>query len=57
MSLRLYQHDRAARFGDSGGPAFANGQLVAVVSFGQSWVYASNGYSTRLDATSLADWI
>jgi len=44
-------------FGDSGGPVFANGYVVAVVSFGQSWVCASNGYYTRLDTTSVADWI
>jgi hypothetical protein len=28
---------------------FANGVIVAVVSFGQSWVCASPGYYTRVD--------
>jgi secreted trypsin-like serine protease len=44
-------------FGDSGGPVFANGYVVAVVSFGQSWVCASNGYYTRLDTASVSNWI
>lgn len=44
-------------FGDSGGPVFANGYVVAVVSFGQSLVCASNGYYTRLDTTSVSTWI
>ncbi len=44
-------------FGDSGGPVFANGYVVAVVSFGQSWVCASNGYYTRLDTISVSTWI
>jgi secreted trypsin-like serine protease len=44
-------------FGDSGGPVFANGYLVAVTSFGQSIVCASNGYYTRLDTASVQNWI
>jgi hypothetical protein len=36
---------------------FANGRVVAVVSFGQSLVCASNGYYTRLDTASVASWI
>lgn len=44
-------------FGDSGGPVFANGKLVAVVSFGQSIVCASNGYYTRVDTESVSSWI
>jgi secreted trypsin-like serine protease len=44
-------------FGDSGGPVFANGYVVAVVSFGQSFVCASNGYYTRLDTASVSSWI
>jgi secreted trypsin-like serine protease len=44
-------------FGDSGGPVFANGNLVAVVSFGQSLVCASNGYYTRVDTESVSNWI
>jgi hypothetical protein len=44
-------------FDDSGGPVFANGYVVAVVSFGQSWVCASNGYYTRLDTASVSNWI
>jgi trypsin len=44
-------------FGDSGGPVFANGYLVAVTSFGQSIVCASNGYYTRLDTSSVQSWI
>jgi hypothetical protein len=44
-------------FGDSGGPVFANGYVVAVVSFGQSLVCASNGYYTRLDTASVSSWI
>lgn len=44
-------------FGDSGGPVFANGYVVAVVSFGQSWVCASNGYYTRIDTASVQTWI
>jgi len=44
-------------FGDSGGPVFANGYVVAVVSFGQSLVCASMGYYTRVDAPSVATWI
>ena len=44
-------------FGDSGGPVFANDYLVAVVSFGQSWVCASMGYYTRIDTESVSSWI
>jgi Trypsin len=44
-------------FGDSGGPVFANGYVVAVTSFGQSLVCASNGYYTRLDTSSVSNWI
>jgi secreted trypsin-like serine protease len=44
-------------FGDSGGPVFANGVIVAVVSFGQSWVCASPGYYTRVDTASVTAWI
>ena len=44
-------------FGDSGGPVFAGGYVVAVVPFGQSWVCASNGYYTRVDTPSVARWI
>lgn len=44
-------------FGDSGGPVFANGSLVAVTSFGQSLVCASNGYYARLDTASVLNWI
>jgi secreted trypsin-like serine protease len=52
------QHSQAETcFGDSGGPVFANGNLVAVTSFGQSLVCASNGYYTRLDTASVQNWI
>lgn len=44
-------------FGDSGGPVFANGYVVAVTSFGQSIVCASNGYYTRVDTASVQNWI
>jgi hypothetical protein len=44
-------------FGDSGGPVFANGSVVAVTSFGQSIVCASNGYYTRIDTASVQSWI
>jgi secreted trypsin-like serine protease len=44
-------------FGDSGGPVFVNGVIVAVVSFGQSWVCASPGYYTRVDTASVTAWI
>jgi secreted trypsin-like serine protease len=44
-------------FGDSGGPVFANGYLVAVTSFGQSLVCASTGYYTRVDTASVQSWI
>jgi len=44
-------------FGDSGGPVFANGYVVAVTSFGQSLVCSSNGYYTRVDTASVLDWI
>jgi len=52
------QHFRSNTcFGDSGGPVFANGSLVAVTSFGQSIVCASNGYYTRVDTPSVSSWI
>lgn len=52
------QHSQAETcFGDSGGPVFANGNLVAVTSFGQSLVCASNGYYTRLDTASVQSWL
>ena len=57
LKLSGQHYDTETCFGDSGGPVFANGYVVAVVSFGQSWVCASNGYYTRLDTTSVADWI
>jgi hypothetical protein len=44
-------------FGDSGGPVFANGFLVAVTSFGQSLTCSSNGYYTRVDTASVLNWI
>jgi len=57
LKLSGQHYDTATCFGDSGGPVFANGYVVAVVSFGQSWVCASNGYYTRVDTTSVEDWI
>jgi secreted trypsin-like serine protease len=57
LKLTGQHYDTATCFGDSGGPVFANGYVVAVVSFGQSWVCASNGYYTRLDTTSVSSWI
>jgi secreted trypsin-like serine protease len=57
LKLTGQHYHTATCFGDSGGPVFANGYLVAVVSFGQSWVCASNGYYTRLDTISVAGWI
>jgi secreted trypsin-like serine protease len=44
-------------FGDSGGPVLANGYVLAVTSFGQSLVCASNGYYTRLDTSSVSNWV
>jgi hypothetical protein len=57
LKLTGQHHHTATCFGDSGGPVFANGYLVAVTSFGQSLVCASNGYYTRLDTTSVSNWI
>lgn len=57
LKLTGQHYDTATCFGDSGGPVFANGYVVAVVSFGQSWVCASNGYYTRLDTASVSSWI
>jgi len=57
LKLSGQHYNTETCFGDSGGPVFANGYVVAVVSFGQSWVCASNGYYTRLDTTSVANWI
>ena len=57
LKLTGQHYNTATCFGDSGGPVFANGYVVAVVSFGQSWVCASNGYYTRLDTTSVSTWI
>jgi hypothetical protein len=57
LKLSGQHYDTATCFGDSGGPVFANGYVVAVVSFGQSRVCASNGYYTRLDTTSVSTWI
>src|SRR5215207_6602060 len=57
LKLSGRQFDTETCFGDSGGPVFANGYLVAVVSFGQSWVCASMGYYTRVDVESVSTWI
>ena len=57
LKLTGQHYKTATCFGDSGGPVFANGYVVAVVSFGQSLVCASNGYYTRLDTTSVSPWI
>jgi secreted trypsin-like serine protease len=57
LKLTGQHYDTETCFGDSGGPVFANGYVVAVVSFGQSLVCASNGYYTRLDTTSVSGWI
>jgi secreted trypsin-like serine protease len=57
LKLTGQHYNDATCFGDSGGPVFANGYVVAVVSFGQSWVCASNGYYTRLDTESVSSWI
>jgi secreted trypsin-like serine protease len=57
LKLTGQHYNTATCFGDSGGPVFANGYVVAVVSFGQSWVCASNGYYTRLDTTSVSTFI
>jgi hypothetical protein len=57
LKLSGAHFDDETCFGDSGGPVFANGRIVAVVSFGQSLVCSSNGYYTRLDTASVASWI
>jgi secreted trypsin-like serine protease len=57
LKLSGQHYDNETCFGDSGGPVFANGYVVAVVSFGQSLVCASNGYYTRLDTPSVSSWI
>lgn len=57
LKLSGRHFDTETCFGDSGGPVFANGYLVAVVSFGQSWVCASMGYYTRVDVESVSTWI
>jgi secreted trypsin-like serine protease len=57
LKLSGQHYDDETCFGDSGGPVFANGRVLAVVSFGQSLVCASNGYYTRLDTASVASWI
>jgi secreted trypsin-like serine protease len=57
LKLSGVHYGTADCFGDSGGPVFANGYVVAVVSFGQSIVCASTGYETRLDTTSVSTWI
>ena len=57
LKLTGQHYDSATCFGDSGGPVFGNGFVVAVVSFGQSWVCAANGYYPRLDTTSVSTWI
>jgi hypothetical protein len=57
LKLSGRHFDTETCFGDSGGPVFANGYLVGVVSFGQSWVCASMGYYTRIDVESVSDWI
>jgi hypothetical protein len=57
LKLTGVHSETATCFGDSGGPVFANGLLVAVVSFGQSIVCASNGYYTRVDTESVSSWI
>jgi secreted trypsin-like serine protease len=57
LKLSGQHYDNETCFGDSGGPVFANGFVVAVVSFGQSSVCASTGYYTRLDTASVANWI
>ncbi|MEN3311152.1 MAG: hypothetical protein V7645_481 [Actinomycetota bacterium] len=57
LKLSGQHYDNETCFGDSGGPVFANGYVVAVVSFGQSLVCASNGYYTRLDTQTVSNWI
>jgi hypothetical protein len=57
LKLSGRHFDTGTCFGDSGGPVFANGSLVAVVSFGQSVVCASMGYYTRTDTESVSSWI
>jgi secreted trypsin-like serine protease len=57
LKLSGKHYGTAECFGDSGGPVFAIGYVVAVVSFGQSFVCASTGYETRLDTTSVSTWI
>jgi Trypsin len=57
LKLSGQHYKDATCFGDSGGPVFANGFVVAVTSFGQSLVCSSNGYYTRLDTASVLNWI
>ena len=57
LKLSGRHFDTETCFGDSGGPVFANGLIVGVVSFGQSWVCASMGYYTRVDVESVSTWI
>ena len=57
LKLSGQHFDTGTCFGDSGGPVFANGYIVGVVSFGQSWVCASMGYYTRVDVESVSTWI
>jgi secreted trypsin-like serine protease len=57
LKLSGRHFDTETCFGDSGGPVFANGNLVGVVSFGQSIVCASMGYYTRVDVESVSTWI
>lgn len=44
-------------FGDSGGPSFYNGLLVAVTSFGYTETCASHGGVYRLDTADDLDWL
>ena len=57
LKLTGQHYGTATCFGDSGGPVFGNGYIVAVVSFGQSLVCSGNGYYTRVDTTSVSNWI
>lgn len=57
LKLSGRHFDTGTCFGDSGGPVFANGLIVGVVSFGQSIVCASPGYNTRVDVASVSSWI
>lgn len=57
LKLTGVHFDTGTCFGDSGGPVFANGRVIAVVSFGQSLVCASVGYYTRIDTESVSSWI